>query len=264
VAEDLSHLQQFAIVRATLANWPLLVLDKLGLRSMCRYRTRSGRRIWCRGRTTDVNEAVAVLSGFEYPRALVRISDGAVVLDAGANIGSFGLLVADVNGSTSFRMVAFEPFPENFALLRRNFAENALTNIDAVEAALSSVDGPVRLVSPGSPDEVRIARDSDDVSDVEATSWRLGTFCSHAGIESVQLLKLDVEGAEYEIIGADLDFIEDRVEAMLIEYHELGPGRDAASLRRSLDDRFVVTTVHERSQTGVLHARRRRPQMRAR
>jgi FkbM family methyltransferase len=247
-----------------MANWPLVAVDKLGLARLCRYRTRSSLQVWCRARSTDVNEAVSILSGYEYPPELVRLRDGAVVLDVGANIGSFALLVADVNREIPFRGVAFEPFPPNFAMLLRNLAANELTEFTAVEAAVSDVDGRVWLSSPGAVDEVRIARTPGDFAEIEATSWRLSTYCTQAGIESVHLLKLDVEGSEYEIVRADIEFIEARVENLLIEYHELGSGRGVAALRKMLSARFALTMLHQRSETGVLHARNMSPRAPAR
>jgi FkbM family methyltransferase len=264
VAEDLSHAQRFAVLRSTLENWPLVALDKLGLLRCCRYRTRSGFQVWCRSRTPDVNEAVAILSGFEYPRELALLPPGGVVVDAGANIGSFTLLVAEVNGLAAIHGVAFEPFPENFTMLQRNIEVNEITSITPVRAALSNMDGSVRLATPGMPDEVRVVRSDDESSDLEVVAWRLSSYCAHVGIESIQLLKLDVEGSEYEIVESDLEFIGTCVDRLLIEYHDLGAEQNGDALRNTLEPYFVVTPVHRRSRTGVLHCVNRQLQERAR
>lgn len=241
-----------------MANWPLVVADKFGLLSTCCYRTRSGLTVWCRARSTDVNEAVAILSGFEYPTRFLRVSHGSVIFDLGANIGSFALLVAALNHGIDFRGIAFEPFIPNFNMLTRNLAANGISTFSTVDAAVTGVDGRVRLASDGAPDQVRVADPSETRAEVLAKSCRLSTYCATNGISSIELLKMDVEGSEYDIVEADLDFIKACIANLLIEYHQVGGTRTEHTLRDRLEPDFAITAVHERSRTGVLHARNMR------
>src|SRR3954470_15540649 len=111
MAEPVGMLRKASILRGTMANWPRVLADKAGVRSVLEYRTRSGTRILCRARSTDINEAVVVLAGIEYPARYLRLTDGAVVLDVGANIGAFSLFLDAVNARVRYRSFAFEPFP---------------------------------------------------------------------------------------------------------------------------------------------------------
>lgn len=119
---ELTALRKARLVYQTLSNWPLVAADKTGLLRAVDYRTRSG-LVRCRGRSPDVNEVVAVMSGYEYAIA-EPLPDAAVVFDVGANIGSFSLWLLATSGAVDLRVTAFEPYPPNAELLRRNLACN--------------------------------------------------------------------------------------------------------------------------------------------
>ena len=155
------------------------------------------------GRSTDVNEAVAVLSGFEYPPQLLQLNPGAVAFDLGANIGSFVLHLAALNRGVDFRGVAFEPYAPNFAMLQRNLSANDIGTFTTVEAAVTAGDGLVTLSEESEPDRVHVTEQGGGAT---VRSRRLSHYCAENGISSIDLLKLDVEGSEYDIIESDYDF----------------------------------------------------------
>jgi FkbM family methyltransferase len=240
-----------------MTNWPLVVPDKLGFVRTCRYRARSGLTVCCRARSTDINEAVAILSGLEYPARFLGIEDGSVVVDIGANIGSFALQIDALNRGINFRGIAFEPFSESFELLDRNLRANGIAAFHPVEAAVTNVDGWVHLWTDCKPDRVRVTGPGNEEDPAAARSYRLSTYCKENGIATVHLLKADVEGSEYDIVEADRAFMKAAVVNALIEYHELGGNRTFSRLVETMQDDFAITVVHERRRTGVFHARNR-------
>jgi FkbM family methyltransferase len=249
--------RRFSYLRSTMANWPLVVPDKLGLLRTCRYRTRSGVTVSCRARSSDVNEAVVVLSGLEYPARFLRLHNGSVVVDLGANIGSFALYVAELNRGVSLRGVAFEPFGQSFTLLERNLRANGISSFRAVQAAVTDIDGWIRLRTDCGVDRVSVAGLAADGDRADARSYRLSTYCAAHGIASIDLLKMDVEGAEHDIVKADYPFIRTAVTSALIEYHEGGGRRSFERLAETLGADFDVTVVHPGRASGVIHARNR-------
>jgi FkbM family methyltransferase len=238
-----------------MANWPLVVPDKLGLVRTCRYRSRSGQTIECRPRSTDVNEAVVVLGGLEYPPEFLRLTDGQVVVDVGANIGSFAVLVDSLNSGIRYTGLAVEPMPETFSLLERNLAHNGIDRFRPVLAAISDVDGTVRMRVDLPADAVRI---SDEGEGAMVRSLRLGTLCQLHRIERIDLLKVDIEGAEYGLIETELPFLRASVRRLLMEYH---PPELAGATERLLDTLrgdFDVKVLHSRESSGMLYAENRR------
>ena len=113
---------------------------------------------------------------------------GDVVVDAGAHIGAFTEIASRLVGPTGC-VYAFEPHPDNFALLRENVAD--LSNVVAFNVALGEARGRTRMPylemntgavrSGEGPFEVQVVR-LDDV------------------VPSADFLKVDVEGDEVSLL----------------------------------------------------------------
>jgi FkbM family methyltransferase len=138
-----------------------------------------------------------------------------LILDCGSNVGMSVLFFKAV--APNARIIGFEPDPNIFAVLRDNVAENKLTDVMLVNAALASehtsltfccddrLEGRLGKYAPGA---------SCGNSIYEVPAVRLRDYLT----EPVDLLKLDIEGAEGEVL---LDS-EDRlhlVRQLVIEYH---------------------------------------------
>ena len=131
---------------------------------------------------------------------LPLLREGMIVLDIGANVGFFSLLIAQRVGRIG-RVYAFEPVPSIFVRLKENIALNGFENIVPVPIAISSYSGKTNMtVYYGASSLFR--RVSDEF--VEVPTERLDDFVEREGIERVDAIKLDVEGAELHVIrGAD-------------------------------------------------------------
>jgi FkbM family methyltransferase len=156
---------------------------------------------------------------FDLPAAATAI------VDAGANVGVTACWYAW--RYPGCRVVAVEPEPSNFALLAANAARRPA--VTAVRAAVWPASGTVRLLDPhegawafrvGSAD----ARgDAGSSGDGVAAVTLDGLLAGH-GLGHVDLLKVDVEGAELDIFRGPLGFL-DRVDAVAAELHDhLRPG----------------------------------------
>jgi FkbM family methyltransferase len=130
-----------------------------------------------------------------------------VIFDVGANLGiySFAALAAQPNASVH----AFEPTSEIASQLREAAALNNLGKLNVHEVAVSSTNGYAKLNrcrgemgTNGGMNYIfghAEAGDSDRVPTV-----RLDDFCDECGIDRVDLLKIDVQGHEYEVfVGAE-------------------------------------------------------------
>lgn len=140
-------------------------------------------------------------------QTLVR--PGMTILDVGANIGYFSLLLARLVDDDG-HVWAFEPAPRNIQLLRKNVADNMYDDrISIVPQAVSNAQGTVRFyVSPGAMglsslyenasgyerDPLIKEQDGIDVACTTLDDWA----ALHAW-PSVDLIKIDVEGAEKSV-----------------------------------------------------------------
>ena len=126
---------------------------------------------------------------------------------------------------------AFEPHPEIFAVLKRNVERNAFRSVTLNNEALLDEDSvvPFYLGSLGGSLGGSIRRVGDDSAVVEVQAGRLSDHLS--SLEFVDLVKIDVEGAETEIV-TDLQAagLLSRPRRFIIEYHPERIGTGGVSL----------------------------------
>jgi len=158
-----------------------------------------------RVRTSDPGVYRDVLLGREYDLPL-PFSPRHIV-DCGANIGMASIFFADRYPQA--RIIALEPEPSNFEVLMRNVS--GYPNILPIHAALWKEDGELGLCGSS-----KIAFQVIQGRGVRAIS--MNTLMQEAGLDSIDLLKVDIEGAEKELFEA-CDWIQ-KVRALAIELHD--------------------------------------------
>lgn len=127
------------------------------------------------------------------------VGPGMKVVDVGAHVGYFTLLAASLVGATG-KVYAFEPEPENYALLVKNVAVNGYRNVVCLREAVSHKAGNASLFLGKysiehslSPPNAGHAPASAMV--VETTS--LDDFFAREGWPPIHLIKMDIEGWEW-------------------------------------------------------------------
>ena len=121
------------------------------------------------------------------------------VLDIGAHVGCHALLAARLVGPEG-KVYAFEPAPDNLALLQKNIALNGYKNIVCVPKAVAEKTGKVRFhLSPEGNDRNSIyasSRAAHSEKSVEVSTISVDSFLQQEGWPTIHLVKIDVEGAE--------------------------------------------------------------------
>jgi FkbM family methyltransferase len=188
-------------------------------------------RVELRGLSSDAATFIQIfLRGdldFEVPGEPPR-----TIVDAGANIGLASLYLA--RRFPGARIIAVEFETENFQQLQRN--ASAYPNIECVHAGLWPTDGLVAVANPQAAKWAHVPTaapaGTHDVSSVRAIS--MATLMAEHRIDSIDLLKLDIEGSEYELFETAPDWMS-RVKTVAIELHDhMRPGagtRFLAALR---------------------------------
>jgi FkbM family methyltransferase len=164
---------------------------------------------------TAAGYAVGMSNPDEQQWLVDTLERGAAFYDVGANIGFFALIAARLVGEHGV-VVAFEPLPENVEQLRRNVALNALP-IEVVPAAVTCMDGSVRFGSAdGARNLARIDRGPLRVPAIKLDGW----VQDHGPPPDV--VKIDVEGAEIDVLCGAAETLRAYRPEMLIEVHWLG------------------------------------------
>jgi FkbM family methyltransferase len=222
--------EKFMVALSILRNPWMLLLDKLGLVKLPLYQTRAnGERasvqFQSRGGTTDINDAVVVLSGKEYPPELLGLANkGAdlTVLDCGGHIGTFTMYLKSLYPQA--KVLVMEPVPDNLALLQQNIGRNNLTDVTIIPFALYGQSGTFYIDLAGKQfDAVHVTAEKpthDQFVTIEAKA--LDEVLAENGTEKIDLMKLDIEGAEYHIFAHSLSALATRVGRIIMEFHPAG------------------------------------------
>ena len=206
-------------------------------------------------RTTDVSLFEEIIMNDEY--ALRPAVPPRVIVDAGANIGLTSVFFA--NRFPEARIFAIEPEPANFELLKRNVA--CYPKVTPLRAALWKEDGPLQLFDPGSGAWGFQARESRPGEQGVGTvpGLTLGSLMARCGLDRIDLLKVDIEGAEKEVFEQSQAWIE-RVGILMIELHDRDKPGCSEAVQRAVKNFELAwsrgeTTVFRHRRHGALEAR---------
>ena len=136
------------------------------------------------------------------------IQNGDVFVDVGANIGYFTLQASKLVGKSG-KVISFEASPRIFAKLRDNLSRNRVTNVTAHNLAVSDTDGLVKIYLASSSnigETTIIATDSADF-ECEVAARPLSALLSPSELARVRVIKIDVEGAESQVVAGLLPML---------------------------------------------------------
>jgi len=130
------------------------------------------------------------------------LRSGEVALDIGANVGLFSVVMAAAVGEEG-RIFSFEPVPSNVARLARNLRRNDFRNTQIFPVALGDVDAEMRLhmsVDPAYPSLHEVQLGLGDGTALPVNVRTLDDIWHEAGKPSIAFIKMDVEGAEINVL----------------------------------------------------------------
>jgi FkbM family methyltransferase len=148
------------------------------------------------------------------------LKPGMNIVDVGANIGYYTALGAAAAGPSG-RVIAFEPSPYAYQRLRNLVLNNRLTNVTTFQMALSDQKGKAQLSLPKdstnhAPTMLPLANSAS--VPIEVTT--LDEVAGEIGMDSIDLLKLDVEGLEPRVLsGARRLLAAGRIKSVLCEFN---------------------------------------------
>jgi FkbM family methyltransferase len=201
--------------------------------------------VYLRARTTDVSLCREIFLNnaydsefFESPQGTPQAAPPAtpnVIIDAGANVGLSAVFYA--NRFPNSRIIAIEPEPSNYEMLQKNIAP--YPSITTVHAALWKENGSLRLFDTGAGNTAFQVGDTRKVSGAEergvVQAITLENLMGRFGINYIDYLKMDVEGAEKEIFEHAAPWI-DRVGTIAVELHDGMRSGCGESVRQAAKD----------------------------
>jgi len=147
------------------------------------------------------------IHGDEYKTKNVDFKPGDVVIDIGANVGSVSIMLA--KKYPFLKIYSYEAHPINFQNLQKNIKENNVSNIKAFNNAVFSednyfIDISLNIDNTGASNSFIDPEEYPDIyekeySSVQVPTISLDTIIKENDIQNIKLLKMDCEGAEFDI-----------------------------------------------------------------
>jgi len=153
------------------------------------------------------------------------------VFDIGANVGFYTLIASRLVGPRG-RVVAFEPLPRNVDYLRRHVSMNAASNVTVIEAAVAERGGTGMLKEGSGPAEGALSSCGD-------VMVRLVALDLLTDLPAPDVMKIDVEGAEFEVLRGAAATLRTHRPTIFLATHGVRPNRDCIGMLLSYGYRLA-------------------------
>jgi FkbM family methyltransferase len=195
----------------------------------------------------DLGPSMILESGVYEPVSVGMVSEhlgaGATFIDVGADIGYYSLKAAPLVGPTG-HVIAVEPNPEALRRLQVNLAASGASVVAVAPVACSDAEGTLDLyvapdfnVGETSLSKANASQDGAITHTYKVRSRPLDDIVRDSGVNRVNAIKIDVEGAEYVVLkGAQqtLDRFHPMLLIELVESQLRGMGTSSAQVRELL------------------------------
>lgn len=142
------------------------------------------------------------------------LHSGDVVFDLGANVGFYTLLAAAKVGDAG-RVIAFEPLPDNVRRIHQHLRLNHVKNVRVMEGAVGLRNGTARFEPHASNAMGKISTKGS----VDVSLFSLDALTDSKTIPDPALMKVDVEGAEFDVLRGASRMLERARPAILLATH---------------------------------------------
>jgi FkbM family methyltransferase len=171
------------------------------------------------------HSAVGFLLGTHDPDVQLALEQllrpGGTVYDIGANVGFTAVLAARLVGPHGL-VVCFEPLATNARQIEHNAALNHFDHVHVCQVALGKEDGEAEFVVSASPTWGRLASAGftpDRAGTTRVPVRRLDTLAAEARLPAPDLIKMDVEGAEADVLAGARGLLAAARPLLVIETH---------------------------------------------
>lgn len=127
------------------------------------------------------------------------LRNGMNIIDIGAHIGVYTVLVAEKVGETG-KIIAIEPEPRNYEQLLKNIKINNFRNIIPLNIALFNHEGYEKLFLSSFSSSHSLSPKKDTISSIEVPVKTLDNLLKELNFNTVDIIKIDTEGAEIPIL----------------------------------------------------------------
>jgi FkbM family methyltransferase len=189
---------------------------------------------------------------------------GDIVVDIGAHMGRYTIISSKRVGANG-KVVAIEAHPSNFEMLNSNIKLNQLTNVTTLNYAVYSKETKIKLYLPDEESGYTMhhsimsnyvfTKYKDKTGDkfVEVSANTLDYLLQLKGITDVNWVKIDVEGAEFEVLkGAHNVLSNSKDISLLIEVHGKDTYEPIIESLRSYNFKIDFEKTYENGEKHII------------
>jgi FkbM family methyltransferase len=162
------------------------------------------------------------------------LKPGMCVYDVGANVGFFSVIAARFVGSAG-HVFSFDPLPSNIKAVAHNARLNGFDHISGNEIALGKVDGAASFIISSDPNWGRLAsvgKPGAVIGESKVRVRRIDSLVAE-GLTPPSAMKVDVEGAEIDVLEGARDTLRSARPLLFIDLH--GTNERVAEILSELD-----------------------------
>jgi len=153
----------------------------------------------------------------------VTVEEGDVVIEIGGHIGTSTLNYSHLVGPRGV-VYSIEALPENFAILKKNIERNGITNVKAYNLAIVGDPATTHITLNANPynsgGHSIFEMSVDAEAKFDCPAMTLDAFVKREGIPRIDILQMDIEGAEFDILlNCDRELLAS-IREILFEYHD--------------------------------------------
>jgi FkbM family methyltransferase len=219
-------------IRSNGFNKTIILLNKIFLlkigRSSCLTLKKYG-KFHLRKNTSDLPVFRQVFLDLEY-EFLKGSKDSKIIIDAGANIGMFTKFLNPIFPNSKF--ICIEPEPSNFDVLKRNIGNN--NNVSLLQKALWNDDKGVTININPKYGEWGATTSNTKETGTKIESITMEQLLNKFDIKEVDILKIDIEGAENSLFQGDLNWMK-KTKTIIIELHDFMDNGSSNNFFKSLE-----------------------------
>jgi FkbM family methyltransferase len=195
---------------------------------------------------------------------LFHPKEGDIVVDVGAHMGRYTITSSKYVGPHG-KVIAVEAHPYNFKILQRNIWLNGLVNVTAINCAVYSKKATLKLYLPDEElgytmhhslmTNYLISKYNKSIEQkyIEVEAYSLDNLLQTRGINQVNWIKIDVEGAEYEVLAGAKEILSSNTNiAILVEVHGKDTYEPTMELFKSNNFNIEFEKTYDNGEKHVL------------
>lgn len=233
--------------------WPTAFADYFGFikkNKLIVHKMRNRAKYFMRAGTEDfgiINEIYVIK---EYDKLINKIKKESVVIDIGGQIGVFSIYAALKNKDV--KVYSYEPFEENYEILKKNISLNKLQNkIIPIKLGVSGKKERREFILCDENTGGHGFYCTDGSKKISINTISLKDIFENNKIKKCDYLKMDCEGAEYEILLNASKKLLKKINSISMEYHKNG---DVDKLKNFLEKNDFKVIIKNDLGEGMLYA----------